>query len=278
MNIQSTLILCLLLLVGCTSSNKKANRKEQQKTISKGEYDSDDFRSLSPEQEKEIKKLILLFKKNEIEEIVKRISYPLIRDYPIPAIHNEEEMKTYFDEVFDESLKTEIAKSTPSDWSQVGWRGVMLNQGIVWLSDDGTTITGINYRSKKADERYSKLIEAQKAAVHTSISEFKRPIFSSITASYMIRIDEITEGVFRYVSWKEGQKQSEKPELVLNKGSVEYSGSGGNCVYIFRSGKYIYRVFRNVMGEGYDKAVTLSVEKEGVVILKDDGDLLSESF
>jgi hypothetical protein len=278
MNIQSTLILCLLLLWGCTFSDKKANKKEQQTSVTTGEYDADDFRALSTEQEKEIKKLILLFKKNQIEEIVKLISYPLVRDYPIPAIQNELEMNTYFDEVFDESLKTEIAKSTPSDWSQVGWRGVMLNQGIVWLSDDATTITGINYRSKKADERYSKLIEAQKAAVHTSISEFKRPIFSSITASYMIRIDETTEGVFRYVSWKEGQKQSEKPELFLNKGSVEYSGSGGNCVYIFRSGKYIYRVFRNVMSEGYEKAVTLSVEKEGVVILEEDGDLLSESF
>jgi hypothetical protein len=278
MNIQSTLILCLLLIGACTFSNKKANKKEQQTSVSTGEYDADDFRTLSPKQEKEIKKFILLFKKNETEEIVKRISYPLVRDFPIPAIQNEVEMNTYFDEVFDESLKTEIAKSTPSDWSQVGWRGIMLNQGVVWLSDDATTITGINYRSKKADERYSKLIEAQKAAVHTSISEFKRPIFSSITASYMIRIDETTEGVFRYVSWKEGQKQSEKPELVLNKGSVEYSGSGGNCVYIFRSGKYIYRVFRNVMGEGYDKAVTLSVEKEGMVILEEDGDLLSESF
>ena len=278
MNIQSTLILCLMLIGACTFSNKKANKKEQQTSVSTGEYDADDFRTLSPKQEKEIKKFILLFKKNETEEIVKRISYPLVRDFPIPAIQNEVEMNTYFDEVFDESLKTEIAKSTPSDWSQVGWRGIMLNQGVVWLSDDATTITGINYRSKKADERYSKLIEAQKAAVHTSISEFKRPIFSSITASYMIRIDETTEGVFRYVSWKAGQKQSEKPELVLNKGSVEYSGSGGNCVYIFRSGKYIYRVFRNVMGEGYDKAVTLSVEKEGMVILKEDGDLLSESF
>ncbi len=278
MNIQSTLILCLLLIGACTFSNKKANKKEQQTSVSTGEYDADDFRTLSPKQEKEIKKFILLFKKNETEEIVKRISYPLVRDFPIPAIQNEVEMNTYFDEVFDESLKTEIAKSTPSDWSQVGWRGIMLNQGVVWLSDDATTITGINYRSKKADERYSKLIEAQKAAVHTSIAEFKRPIFSSITASYMIRIDETTEGVFRYVSWKAGQKQSEKPELVLNKGSVEYSGSGGNCVYIFRSGKYIYRVFRNVMGEGYEKAVTLSVEKEGMVILKEDGDLLSESF
>lgn len=278
MNIQSTLILCLLLIGACTFSNKKTNKKEQQTSVSTGEYDADDFRTLSPKQEKEIKKFILLFKKNETEEIVKRISYPLVRDFPIPAIQNEVEMNTYFDEVFDESLKTEIAKSTPSDWSQVGWRGIMLNQGVVWLSDDATTITGINYRSKKADERYSKLIEAQKAAVHTSISEFKRPIFSSITASYMIRIDETTEGVFRYVSWKAGQKQSEKPELVLNKGSVEYSGSGGNCVYIFRSGKYIYRVFRNVMGEGYDKAVTLSVEKEGMVILEEDGDLLSESF
>ena len=278
MNIQSTLILCLLLIGSCTFSNKKANKKEQQTSVSTGEYDADDFRTLSPKQEKEIKKFILLFKKNETEEIVKRISYPLVRDFPIPAIQNEVEMNTYFDEVFDESLKTEIAKSTPSDWSQVGWRGIMLNQGVVWLSDDATTITGINYRSKKADERYSKLIEAQKAAVHTSISEFKRPIFSSITASYMIRIDETTEGVFRYVSWKAGQKQSEKPELVLNKGSVEYSASGGNCVYIFRSGKYIYRVFRNVMGEGYEKAVTLSVEKEGMVILKEDGDLLSESF
>ncbi|MCF8330723.1 MAG: hypothetical protein K9I37_10330 [Crocinitomicaceae bacterium] len=278
MNIQSTLILCLMLIGACTFSNKKANKKEQQTSVSTGEYDADDFRTLSPKQEKEIKKFILLFKKNETEEIVKRISYPLVRDFPIPAIQNEVEMNTYFDEVFDESLKTEIAKSTPSDWSQVGWRGIMLNQGVVWLSDDATTITGINYRSKKSDERYSKLIEAQKAAVHTSIAEFKRPIFSSITASYMIRIDETTEGVFRYVSWKAGQKQSEKPELVLNKGSVEYSGSGGNCVYIFRSGKYIYRVFRNIMGEGYDKAVTLSVEKEGMVILKEDGDLLSESF
>lgn len=278
MNIQSTLILCLLLIGACTFSNKKANKKEQQTSVSTGEYDADDFRTLSPKQEKEIKKFILLFKKNETEEIVKRISYPLVRDFPIPAIQNEVEMNTYFEEVFDESLKTEIAKSTPSDWSQVGWRGIMLNQGVVWLSDDATTITGINYRSKKSDERYSKLIEAQKAAVHTSIAEFKRPIFTSITASYMIRIDETTEGVFRYVSWKAGQKQSEKPELVLNKGSVEYSGSGGNCVYIFRSGKYIYRVFRNVMGEGYDKAVTLSVEKEGMVILKEDGDLLSESF
>lgn len=278
MNIQSTLILCLLLIGACTFSNKKANKKEQQTSVSTGEYDADDFRTLSPKQEKEIKKFILLFKKNETEEIVKRISYPLVRDFPIPAIQNEVEMNTYFDEVFDESLKTEIAKSTPSDWSQVGWRGIMLNQGVVWLSDDATTITGINYRSKKSDERYSKLIEAQKAAVHTSIAKFERPIFSSITASYMIRIDETTEGVFRYVSWKAGQKQSEKPELVLNKGSVEYSGSGGNCVYIFRSGKYIYRVFRNIMGEGYDKAVTLSVEKEGMVILKEDGDLLSESF
>lgn len=278
MNIQSTLILCLLLLWGCTFYDKKANKKEQQTSVSTGEYDADDFRALSTEQEKEIKKIILLFRKNQIEEIVKRISYPLVRDYPIPAIQNEVEMNTYFDEVFDESLKTEIAKSTPSDWSQVGWRGIMLNQGIVWLSDDATTITGINYQSKKADERYSQLIESQKAAVHTSISEFKRPIFSSITASYMIRMDETTEGVFRYVSWKAGQKQSEKPELVLNKGSVEYSGSGGNCVYIFRSGKYIYRVFRNVMGEGYEKAVTLSVEKEGMVILEEDGDLLSESF
>jgi len=200
MNIQSTLILCLLLIGACTFSNKKANKKEQQTSVSTGEYDADDFRTLSPKQEKEIKKFILLFKKNETEEIVKRISYPLVRDFPIPAIQNEVEMNTYFDEVFDESLKTEIAKSTPSDWSQVGWRGIMLNQGVVWLSDDATTITGINYRSKKADERYSKLIEAQKAAVHKSIAEFKRPIFSSITASYMIRIDETTEGVFRYVS------------------------------------------------------------------------------
>jgi hypothetical protein len=94
----------------------------------------------------------------------------------------------------------------------------------------------------------------------------------------MIRIDEITEGVFRYVSWKEGQKQSEKPELVLNKGSVEYSGSGGNHVYTFQSGKYTYRVFRTVMGEGNQKAVTLAVEKEGKVILEQGGDLLSESF
>lgn len=264
------------VLISCNSDISKSKKNNpHKKSVGAGE---DFIRAISKEQEQEILLLIQLFKKNDVDRIVDRIAYPLHRDYPIPAIENKEQMRTRFYEVFDEKLITEIASSNVDDWSTVGWRGIMLDQGIVWLSDDAKSITGINYQSSDEKVIYDKLIETQKAYVHESISRFKRPVLSLITSNYMVRIDETTEGVFRYVSWKEGQKQSEKPELVLNKGSVEYSGSGGNCVYIFRSGKYIYRVFRNVMGEGYEKAVTLSVEKEGMVILEEDGDLLSESF
>lgn len=264
------------VLISCNSdSSKSKNNNPHKKSVGAGE---DFIRAISKEQEQEILLLIQLFKKNDIDRIVDRIAYPLHRDYPIPAIENKEQMRTRFYEVFDEKLITEIASSNVGDWSTVGWRGIMLDQGIVWLSDDAKSITGINYQSSDEKVIYDKLIETQKAYVHESISRFKRPVLSLITSNYMVRIDEMSDETYRYSSWKLGVKQTEKPDLILTNGLLDFSGSSGNHVYTFTQGKFTYRVYRNLLGEGNYSPVRLEVEKEDKVIINQTGSLLHEQI
>lgn len=264
------------VLISCNSdSSKSKNNNPHKKSVGAGE---DFIRAISKEQEQEILLLIQLFKINDIDRIVDRIAYPLHRDYPIPAIENKEQMRTRFYEVFDEKLITEIASSNVGDWSTVGWRGIMLDQGIVWLSDDAKSITGINYQSSDEKVIYDKLIETQKAYVHESISRFKRPVLSLITSNYMVRIDEMSDETYRYSSWKLGVKQTEKPDLILTNGVLDFSGSSGNHVYTFTQGKFTYRVYRNLLGEGNYSPVRLEVEKEDKVIINQTGSLLHEQI
>lgn len=264
------------VLISCNSDSSKSKKNNpHKKSVGAGE---DFIRAISKEQEQEILLLIQLFKKNDVDRIVDRIAYPLHRDYPIPAIENKEQMRTRFYEVFDEKLITEIASSNVDDWSTVGWRGIMLDQGIVWLSDDAKSITGINYQSSDEKVIYDKLIETQKAYVHESISRFKRPVLSLITSNYMVRIDEMSDETYRYSSWKLGVKQTEKPDLILTNGVLDFSGSSGNHVYTFTQGKFRYRVYRNLLGEGNYSPVRLEVEKEDKVIINQTGSLLHEQI
>ena len=107
--------------------------------------------NLNANELKDVQSVIKLFKNKNITAISNNITYPLHREEPIPSIANATQMKQRFNQVFDTQLIQEIANSKPSQWESMGWRGVMLNGGTIWL--DGHKIKAINYISD-AEQKY----------------------------------------------------------------------------------------------------------------------------
>jgi hypothetical protein len=54
---------------------------------------------------------------------------------------------------------------------------------------------------------------------------------------------------------------------------LEFEGSGGNHVITFLKENYTYKIYRNIIGEENSSDITLEVEKDGEIVLKEDGKL-----
>lgn len=221
-----------------------------------------------------ILRMTSLFKAKNIDAISEKISYPLEREYPIPSIKDKAEFKQRFQEVFDAFLVAKIANSKIEDWSEVGWRGIMLDNGEVWMGNSDGTITSVNYQSEFEKQRKESLIAENKEKIHPSLKTFRLPTYKIKTKNYLIRIDEMENEKYRYASWKVSDNESSKPEIVIQNGTIEFSGSGGNHVITFVNGKYTYKVYRIILGEGDSPEIRLTVEKDGKTILTQDGALI----
>jgi len=215
-----------------------------------------------------INKLIQNFKSGNVSNIADEINYPLKRDYPIPSINNKEEFMARFGEVFDKVLIEKIVKSTPDkDWERVGWRGIMLGNGDLWL--DGDKILAVNYQSEEEKTLQLKLIQDEKLKLHPSLRNYATPVLSAKTKNYLLRIDELENGKYRYSSWGAKKDQSQEPDIVLNNGQQVPDGSGGNHFYLFRNGEYTYRFLVIVLGENDSPPGELEVNKGEKSILRE---------
>ena len=211
--------------------------------------------------QKIVQKFIETIKTRNKEKICSLVRYPLTREYPIPEVNNKNELLKRFDEVFDTKLLTLIEKSIiKTSWSEMGWRGIMLLDGEIWLDFDGKII-GVNYQSQFEKKKKEELISIQKNSLHESLRNFVRPICLLETSKYRIRIDDMGQDKYRYTSWKLQQNMSEKPEVLLLNGKVEFDGSGGNHSYIFKSGEYTYDCCIVEMGEDGAPPAYLKVTK-----------------
>jgi hypothetical protein len=220
-----------------------------------------------------IKNTIALFKQKNIDKISNLINFPLKREFPIPSVKNKNEFKKRFNEVFDKTLVDKIANSNINQWSEVGWRGIMFDNGMVWIDSDGEKITAVNYQSDFEKKLKKELITKEKENLHSSLKTFKSPTYRIKTKNYLIRIDELANKKYRYASWKINKTESSKPDIILNNGVLKFDGSGGNHVISFTNGKYKYKVYRNIIGEDDTSDITFEVEKDGKVILTEDGTL-----
>ena len=186
---------------------------------------------------------------NDKEGILSLIRYPLRRQYPVPDINNSAEMNERYNLIFDEILISKLINTAiETDWSPVGWRGIMFDNGVIWIDYEGMIIA-INYQSQEESLVRESLINQEKEALHVSLKEYVTPILFCETKNYSIRIDDMGTDSYRLAFWPHGKLQSELPELILFDGERNYLGSGGNHFYIFHAEKYQYVLWVDVLSE-----------------------------
>lgn len=214
--------------------------------------------------------VIAAFKTHDKTAIAAHIRYPLKRRYPLPDIKNEAEFITRFDEVFDDELVAVIGSSNiNTDWDSVGWRGIMLNNGVMWL-DTGGKIIAVNTQNTTEQVRVEKLIAQDKQSLHSSIKTFQKPILDWKTANYRVRVDNLGDGNFRYASWSIDKNPSDKPDIVLINGDIIFEGSGGNHHYTFKNGHYSYVLHVTIIGCDTSPLGWLEVYKDDEQLLFED--------
>ncbi|WP_024601908.1 hypothetical protein [Pseudoalteromonas sp. TB41] len=214
--------------------------------------------------------VIAAFKTHDKTAIAAHIRYPLKRQYPLPDIKNEAELIERFDEVFDDKLAAVIASSNiDTDWDKVGWRGIMLNNGVMWVDTDGKVIA-VNTQNITEQAHAEKLIAQDKQSLHSSIKTFQKPILDWKTANYRVRIDDLGDGNFRYASWSIDKSPRDRPDIVLIHGEITFSGSGGNHSYTFKNGRYSYILHVTVIGCDTSPPGWLEVYKNDKQLLFED--------
>lgn len=207
----------------------------------------------------QIQDLIALFQSSDKEAIAMKIDYPLARHYPIPSIENEKEFLVRFDQVFDADFMAQIAESDLSQWSTVGWRGTMFDNGALWLTEDGR-IRVINHSLAFEESWRQKLIAQDKKRLYTSVQQFKEPIAYIISVGKIIRIDELKDSSYRMSYWNINQNLSEKPEEIIGQGTLFTEGSMANQYVVFPKnflGEEV-TVYLDDMEEEQPNAVTIT--------------------
>jgi len=218
-----------------------------------------------------VKTFIDCIKNDKIDNLKKNIIYPLKRKYPLSDIKNDSEFIRRYNEVFDNNLKKMIIKSDiKKDWSEVGWRGIMLNDGILWLDYEGRLIA-VNYQSKFEKEKIKKVIEHEKRLINKNIRNFEEPVLIIETKKYRIRIDKLHNGKYRYTSWSINSEMSKKPDLIINNGIWIPEGNGGNHKYEFVNGKYKYECFINELKTTDTPPAELIIYKNNKKIIYEPG-------
>jgi hypothetical protein len=201
-----------------------------------------------PNLENTVNRFIEIVASHDRKALANSVSYPLQRKVPLSSIDNPKQFLEAYDEIVDEKFTKSISTSKVStDWSEMGYRGIMFQNGTLWLDEDGR-ISAINYETEKGKRKRTELIEADKQKLHDSLRNFVEPVLEWETAKYRIRIDQIDIDKFRYAAWPVQKKPSEKPDLILKNGILTFDGSGGNHHYDFKSGDVLYRCFVWVIG------------------------------
>jgi hypothetical protein len=225
--------------------------------------------------QKVVRQFISIIKNREEEKLVQHISFPFERAYPIPDIKSKQEFFKRYNEVFDDSLVKLISRSDPvKDWSAMGSQGIMFLNGPVWLDFDGRLIC-VNYQSHAEKQMRDLLIENERTTLHASIRKYTNPVHILETAKYRIRIDELGEGRFRYVSWPIENKMSDKPDLVM-EGEVDYDGTGGNYHYTFKRAGYTYECSIVVLGNKNSPPAYLRIYKGEKEILSQRAEIIKK--
>lgn len=265
-----------LSLFGCVNLQEKQNHSEVENTNIKSadveqparsKAELDELRNFITQYQPEtifnayetmIPKVIEAFKSGDKSIIAATVSYPFEMKHPVPDIKNQTQMQERFDEVLDEKFIQEVANSTLADWKTMGWRGIMFKNGSIWATESGKLFR-IRADTAAAKAVYDKTMQAYRLTLHPSLRVFEEVRIEWTLERFKIRIDDMGDKGYRYAAWPSHKSQLEKPDIILEGGTVHYEGSAGYHSYEFVNGKYKYSVYVGYSED--DSSGSLSVTK-----------------
>ena len=74
--------------------------------------------------------------------------------------------------------------------------------------------------------------------LHSSLGDYRYLVSLATVGKYMVRIDCMSDGTYRYASWKKDAEMLSKPDLVINGGTFD---KDYEC-FTFKNGNYVYIV------------------------------------
>ena len=208
--------------------------------------------------EEKMKELVQRFKNavktNNPEEIAEFIEYPYKRPNPIPDINDAEEFVKQYDMLMDNDLRQKIVSSSMLDWEVVGWRGIMFDNGLLWLNTDGKLIA-INKENQAEEEYIKKWYEKDRASLYPALRDYDTNLYIFETKQWNGRIDSLSAegGDYRLILWRKTDEMSDKPEIVIDHGTVDFSETTSAGDYRFKRGNYIYSFTENSNAADQDK-------------------------
>ncbi|MBW8683345.1 hypothetical protein [Chitinophaga rhizophila] len=206
-------------------------------------------------------------KKQNKTALAEKVVFPLRRDAPIPPVKTKQEFLERYNDIFDAALTKLIIESQPDkDWKDMGWRGMMLDQGKVWLNGDGKLVA-VNYESTIEKRKREALIAEDRKELNKAVRNYQRPVYVLETAKFRIRIDDMGKDNYRYSSWKIQSSKGDVPDLVIENGKVLHEGTGGNHRYQFKNDGYLYECDFTLLGVDNQTPAVLKIYKDGKTLL-----------
>ncbi len=222
-----------------------------------------------------VQNFIDVVKTDNAAQIARYVQYPMHRSNPIPQVVNEQDFIKRYEMIFDDELKKNIIESKVEDWSKMGWRGIMLHNGLLWLDDEGKMIA-LNHTSIKEDEYAIEITKHEREKLYPALRQFYLNKYIFETEMGHGRIDDMaddlvdSEEIYRYTFWNKGRDISEKPDIIIDNGTVEYHGTANNTYYIFKNGAYTYQFEVTYVGH-------IDTPPYALVVLKDDKEIATYS-
>ena len=157
----------------------------------------------------EVKLLVRAIADDDSVGFANMVSYPLQRPYPLRDIDGADQMKSYYKELVDDSLRNVITQAEPKRWSKYGWRGWTLDDGrYIWV-DEG--VYDVQYLSQKEIKMIDSLIREEILSIEAGIS------VPTMTATET------------YIVWMVGRKKTKTRASIIVWLSMEQTATCADC-------------------------------------------------
>ena len=121
-----------------------------------------------------VKLLVRAVADNDSAGFAELVTYPIQRPYPLHDIDSKDQMKSYYKEMIDDSLRNVIVKAGPERWKEYGWRGWSLDDGqYIWV-DEG--VYDVQYLSQREIKMLDSLTNEEVRSIEPSIREGWFPV------------------------------------------------------------------------------------------------------